>query len=433
VSLDDSPLTCDGDGMLEAAERGVLTIALANGSVVPMSETTVTVSTTVPGVTFGQGGSVTLATVEPFGSALATMEVELAPTFTGGALPLTITAANTAACVPTVTLDAAPVVNRNDAGFASTDDVEAGVSAWTPTSTDVWRRIGLDPEDHAWNGADLPAPSDTALESPDLIVGQEPFVVTFQHRYDFETTFDGGVVELSADGGATWLDASSVTDPGYDGTIFEGGGNPLAGRDAFVGRSRVWPSLLEHTLDFGTTFAGQTVRLRFRIGTDESVGAAGWTIDDLAFAGIINTPFPAVAVGSDCVQTTPEPEAGCGCGIARRARVGGALLPIAIVFIFHMRRRTRAGSRRTASPRAPLQSPGGTRRERSCSTAPRPRPEEDVTLPDPSTIRSFVKDIRSPTWVQPSRSKTSSSPTFSGRSKSGLVISRLSEPSVPIE
>lgn len=48
------------------------------------------------------------------------------------------------------------------------------------------------------------------------------------------------------------------------------------------------------TLNFGTQLAGQTVRLRFRIGTDMLVGDEGWELDNLAFQGITNAPFPAL-------------------------------------------------------------------------------------------------------------------------------------------
>ena len=45
------------------------------------------------------------------------------------------------------------------------------------------------------------------------------------------------------------------------------------------------------TLDLGTAFAGQTVRIRFRIGTDAAAADIGWEIDNIAFQGITNKPF----------------------------------------------------------------------------------------------------------------------------------------------
>ena len=46
-------------------------------------------------------------------------------------------------------------------------------------------------------------------------------------------------------------------------------------------------------------FVGKTVKVRFRIGTDEGTGAPGWDIDNVSFGGpsfssITNTPFGAI-------------------------------------------------------------------------------------------------------------------------------------------
>jgi MYXO-CTERM domain-containing protein len=51
--------------------------------------------------------------------------------------------------------------------------------------------------------------------------------------------------------------------------------------------------------------------LRFRIGTDEEVGANGWYIDDVAFTGLTNKPFSA-QINDDgiCVNNPPIADAG---------------------------------------------------------------------------------------------------------------------------
>ena len=61
--------------------------------------------------------------------------------------------------------------------------------------------------------------------------------------------------------------------------------------DAFVGRSTGFPARNRLTLNVGTAFAGQTVRVRFRIGTDEAASDFGWELDSLTFEGITNLPF----------------------------------------------------------------------------------------------------------------------------------------------
>lgn len=128
-----------------------------------------------------------------------------------------------------------------------------------------------------------------------LVVPSGNTYLRFNHEYGFETPdYDGGVVEYSVDSEASWLDASSLPmDVGYTGEIDAGWGNPLAGRNAFVGSSNGWTST---RIDL-SSLAGQTVRFRFRVGTDTSVGADGWYVDDVqVYSCTASVPEP-----------TPEP------------------------------------------------------------------------------------------------------------------------------
>ena len=100
----------------------------------------------------------------------------------------------------------------------------------------------------------------------------------FNHAYGFEYSYDGGVLEYSTNNGATWLDAGAlIVVNGYDGSISSLYGNPLKGREAFVGESHGY---LSTKLDL-SDLAGQSVRFRFRIGTDELGDSLGWFIDDV--------------------------------------------------------------------------------------------------------------------------------------------------------
>lgn len=107
----------------------------------------------------------------------------------------------------------------------------------------------------------------------------------FNHAHGFEfsvgTSWDGGVIEYSTEGGGpgTWKDAGGLIDAGlsYSGTIFDEAGNPLKNRKAFTGESGGYGST---RLDL-SSLAGEEVRFRFRIGTDESVDDYGWFIDDV--------------------------------------------------------------------------------------------------------------------------------------------------------
>ena len=117
-------------------------------------------------------------------------------------------------------------------------------------------------------------------------------VVEFWHRYNVEssgsTLYDGGVIEYSLDdvtwfdilagnGGAIPANAGRFLQNGYDGPISTCCSNPLAGRQAWSGDNGAFE---EVRLDL-SDFAGQTVRFRFRFGTDTSVADVGWWVDDV--------------------------------------------------------------------------------------------------------------------------------------------------------
>ena len=99
--------------------------------------------------------------------------------------------------------------------------------------------------------------------------------LTFWHRYAFEVPdYDGGVLEASTNGGSTWTDmGSSITSGGYNGTVNSGFSNPLAGRSAWIGTSSSWTQV---TVSLAA-YANRSLIFRFRLGTDSSVSATGWS------------------------------------------------------------------------------------------------------------------------------------------------------------
>jgi hypothetical protein len=154
--------------------------------------------------------------------------------------------------------------------------------------------------------------------SPPLQVSPTaPLVVSLKHAFDLEQStffglfFDGGVIEVSSDGGASWRDVTEVgVDPRYPVVINPNdAGNPLQGRRAFGGTSPAFPALQPLTLDFGTQFAGQQILLRFRLGSDFCCSVSGWALDDIAISGITNKPFPGfVAEPARCTAPTAARE-----------------------------------------------------------------------------------------------------------------------------
>jgi hypothetical protein len=108
--------------------------------------------------------------------------------------------------------------------------------------------------------------------------------LTFFHIFNFEPGFDGGVLEISTDGGETWQDLGSrVIVGGYDGKVTAASDNPLGNRLAWTSRGK--PGVFSQVVINLDEFAGQRIKLRFLAGFDGATGVndgyAGWFIDDL--------------------------------------------------------------------------------------------------------------------------------------------------------
>jgi MYXO-CTERM domain-containing protein len=171
-----------------------------------------------------------------------------------------------------------------------------------------------------WSIPNAGEPSDHRLISPIFAVKGQSFGLSYRHRWAFESDdrrkkdFDGGVVEISVDGGKTWKDASEYGDVDYNVTLDNDaqGSNPLKGRRAYGRTSEGYPdkwvtSNLTLTLDAPST----DVALRFRAGADDNTGEAGWDVDDIALTGIDGKPFWSLVAHRDlCDEAGPRVNAG---------------------------------------------------------------------------------------------------------------------------
>ena len=306
ATLDDNVAYCDRDGVLDSGETGTLTITLKNTGNGALSATTATV-TSSNGALGLPGGPVAVPASQPFQTVAVSMPVTLAAVSGIQSLPLTIQFNDSAFAIPgAVSIGSAQRGNYDDVlSQSSSDDVESAHPAWTPgfnpalDTSEPWRRLAVTPSDHRWLGPDSNALADQYLMSPALnVAATGSFSFSFSHRYSFETDgtsfFDGGVIEISNNGGSSWTDIGASASPGYTGSLSAGGGNPLSGRNAYVGASAGYPAFATVTVNLGTTYQGQTVRVRFRIGTDAATGGPGWEIDNLVFSNLTNLPFAAL-------------------------------------------------------------------------------------------------------------------------------------------
>ncbi len=316
LSLTDDGASCDHDGYLDPGESGQLRLVVANNGILAAEEVTITATTSAAGVQIG--APIRISALQPFSQSTLSIPVKLlasAPRNTNVTINLLIKGdytCNDAGVTTSLTVR----TGADDARETSTiDRVETAYTPWTATGTDaatLWGRKFDADGNQSFLGTNAGVASDTQWVSPVLQVSAtDPLVVTIQHAYALEATYDGGVIELWTDG-STWQDVSmyGVT-PGYGAALQVGGGNALEGRPAFTGTSPGFPARTALTLNFGAQFAGQQVRVRFRIGSDASIGLVGWNIDDIAVSGITNLPFPSlVAEPSSCsassARTTPS-------------------------------------------------------------------------------------------------------------------------------
>ncbi len=325
IKVDDSVFSCDKDGFLDAGEEGKITVEIVNAGPASTKETLVTVATMTNGVTFPGGPSVKLPPLAAYAKTTAQITVKLdASIAVKENLDIAVTVENPDACTAKATITTAPFINVDKlAASATFDDVEPETTAWTLEGTDsdkIWTRIEPTAGNHVWRGIDYGSPTDTALESPILLVSQtDDFVLTFDHRHQFEasmgTNWDGSVLEISTDGGGSWTDITKFGDPGYGGTIGDpqgGAQNVLKDRTGFVDQNSSWPGMDVVTVSMGKTLAGQKVKLRFRIGTDDAAGNYGWEVDNVAFKGIDNTPFDSLVVDASPCGEMPSTSVGTG-------------------------------------------------------------------------------------------------------------------------
>lgn len=170
------------------------------------------------------------------------------------------------------------------------EDFESGGGNWTQSAgqgTDLWSISAARAHSggSSFLAQDVTTISDQYLVSPSVTLpaGQSPLTLQFWNYQALESSqvgcFDGGILEISTDGGIIWtqLDAELLTDP-YDGMVSAQYGNPIGGRQAWCGDPQGWL----HSVADLDAFAGSTVQFRFRLGTDQSVGREGWYVDDVA-------------------------------------------------------------------------------------------------------------------------------------------------------
>jgi len=299
--------SCDGDEVLDGGETARITVPVVNSGPAALADVAVTLSSATAGVHI-VSSTVAVGAVAAYGSTTATFDVSLDDTVAGLVSgDFTVALVTTNGCNSSVTVPFSTRLNADDVANASaTDSFDTSGSVWTPLGDGAFSHARRSALDGFWFGKNLGFASDSSLVSPALSAGAGPLTISFVHRFSFEPGFDGAVLEYSTDG-ATWLDISGIANPSYNATLLADTGNPLAGRPGYTAASPGFPATSNVTLSIGTALANQTFRLRFRAGTDSGAASTGWEIDNLAFSGIVGTPFPTQV--PDTGACTPPPDA----------------------------------------------------------------------------------------------------------------------------
>ena len=175
------------------------------------------------------------------------------------------------------------------AGWSSTftdGDGDCTVGGALCTQGSNWTTVNTS-SDTAPNSAFHNNPScvtNNVLDSPNLVITTSVAQVSFRHSFNLEDSFDGTVLEVSSpniNGGAftditnAAVGGSFVTG-GYTDTISGSFQSPIAGRNAWSGNSAGYITTIAN---LGPNVQGQTIKLRFRLGSDCSVGTTGHNID----------------------------------------------------------------------------------------------------------------------------------------------------------
>jgi serine protease AprX len=162
--------------------------------------------------------------------------------------------------------------------------------------------VPVPPADTPPNSAFIDDPavvSDKRLDSPLFLLPPAPLTLTFRHNFNLEASdtnpnlgFDGGVLELSTDGGNTFQDilpaGGSFAMGGYNRTISTDRGSPIAGRQAWSGNSQ---GFITTVVNLPFHFPPNS-KLRWRMASDTSGSSEGWRVDTVNIAGCVSKPCP---------------------------------------------------------------------------------------------------------------------------------------------
>jgi len=191
------------------------------------------------------------------------------------------------------------------------DDVESGDEAWTffpLEGDDIWwieESMGID-SSAAWAIPATERENDQTFVNinPLLITGEQP-VLRFYHSFDTEWAYDGGIVQISNDGGTSWQDVSDQFIRGGYESRLDYNAFALANQNGYTGLSNQFKAVY---VDM-SAYIGQEVLLRFRFGTDDDTQGgsehygSGWVVDNIELMDMLHYNTEACVTSAQNDQT----------------------------------------------------------------------------------------------------------------------------------
>jgi len=138
------------------------------------------------------------------------------------------------------------------------DNAESGLGNWTVSTGWAWNTAQFHSPTHSFGYSPYPANANGSLTlTVPLNITLTPVcLLSFWQRYDLESGYDFGNIEVSSDNGTSWQLVA-----------------------AFTGTNFTWT---QQTYDI-TNFANGSsqVKVRFRLSSDPSLQNTGWWVDDV--------------------------------------------------------------------------------------------------------------------------------------------------------
>lgn len=302
----------NANGVVEPGETVVIRVTAANSGSLGATAVAGTLTTTKALVAVDDGSASwpDIPSAQSRPSDAPHFTIRLDPAFAcGDSIPLKLDF--TASQTPGAWTSSFAVATGS-ASVATTfqDAMETGANGWTSqtvSGTIAWTQTTADAASptHSWFVSDPTTTQEARLVMPQVAGLPANSILRFQHRYNTEANYDGGVLEYTTNGGANWTDAAPLfTAGGYPATL--NSGSALGGRPAWAGDSGGW---VETQVNL-SSLAGQTVQFRWRFASDASVSDEGWYVDDVVISSTSYACAPAISRPGEARSFTLAKEPG---------------------------------------------------------------------------------------------------------------------------